>query len=191
MKTSFVLISALMVMSTLDIVSAADRRAPFFRIPVIGFTDLNGIDYIEGFASGLWGTDMRGQWEGCLNGFPTLFEELWDIVKDIFSNLSNPVKLFTNFGRLQKIFNLLIQVVKDGPKDFKDCSLIITEITTGVGFIIKKINFATLTTGLAVNVGTHILQLLTDVAAIFSSLIGWDWFSLGQNEGEILMILFN
>ena len=126
-----------------------------------------------------------------MNGFPTMFEEVYDIFKDIISNITNPVALFTNMGRLQKMFNLVIQIIKDGPKDFKDCSYIVSEITAGVGFIIKKINLATITTGLAVNVTTHILTIVTDVASIFSSLIGWDWFTMGQDEGEIVMLLFN
>ena len=186
-----VLIQTLLVVATLSTITADERRAPLFTIPVIGFTDLNAIDYTEGVASGLWGTDMRGQWSGCLNGFTGMFEEVIDIGKDIFGNITNPAALFTNLSKFQKIFNLIITIVKDGPKDFKQCAGIVDEVTTGVGFIIKKINLATLTTGLAVNVSTHIMGLITDIASMGSAIFGWDWYTLGQDQGEIFMILFN
>ena len=96
MKTQIILLQTLMLCITAS--STVAKRQPFFVMPVMGYTDLDAIDYGEGVASGLFGRDVRGQWDGCIQGFPLLGYEMYVIAKNIITNLSNPVYLLTNFG---------------------------------------------------------------------------------------------
>ena len=67
---------------SLAIVQQVCARNPLFKIPDIGVTDLDIIDFWKGLTDGLWGEDLSNQFEGCLNGWPEFGEAIYDIVTD-------------------------------------------------------------------------------------------------------------
>ena len=85
MKASFAILSIYTVL-----LASVDAREPLFRIPILGFTDIDAIDYGEGYASGFFGKDVRSQWSTCINGFPEIIEEFTD-----FFAVSNNVVIFS------------------------------------------------------------------------------------------------
>ena len=105
--------------------AATTTRKPLFTVPFIGLTDLDMIDYTEGVASGVFKQDVRASWEGCIMGIPTIEQEVQGMVTDLIANFSNLGQLFTNLSKLQALFNLFIDLIKNGPADIKACSDIV------------------------------------------------------------------
>ena len=160
-------------------------------MPILGYTDIDAIDYSEGFASGFFGKDVRDQWNACANGFPTMIMELKDLYDDLSKNFVNPAELFENFGKLQKIVNFIFEIIKNGPKDVKGCQELASEGTNFIAWIVKHISLTTITTGLLANIATHVFDIATDVWAIVTEMFGKNYYQTGKDEGELFKILFD
>ena len=113
------------------------------------------------------------------------------MITDIIANFANIGQIFTNLSKLQKLFNIFIDLIKNGPADIKACSDIVQMGSQSVNWIIKHISLTTLTTGLIANLVANILTIATDGMDITSALFAKDYYRLGKDGGEIFMMLFN
>ena len=189
MKTTFVLIQALLIANVvcLDLTN----RPPLFTIPIFGFTDIDGINFAEGVASGSFGRDLRSQWSGCVMGFPSLIIEMKGLFTDLASTFTNPAEIFSNFSKLQKIANFVFDIIKTGPGDVKGCEELVNEGTQSVAWVVKHISLTTLTTGLLANVLANIFVLATDIWGMVTDLFSKDYYKIGYDGAEIMMLLIN
>ena len=124
----------------------AMARGPLFEIPGIGFTDLDGIAFWNGLNQGLWGEDLSGLYDGCLNGWPDLAEDIRDIVEDAMEIAEKPDEewpqpeegrpdldalypynktVYAILQMVQKLCNLLFDAARQGPRNVASCSLLI------------------------------------------------------------------
>ena len=166
-------------------------RPPLFRIPILGFTDIDAIDYSEGFASGFFGKDVREQWDSCAMGIPNMMLEFKALIDDLSANFVNPAELFENFGKLQKIVNFFFDMIKNGPKDVKGCQELVTETTDFIAWIVKHVSITTVTTGLLANLVSHIFAIVTDVWSIVTEMFSKDYYSIGKDEGDLFTLLLS
>ena len=54
------------------------NRKPMFQF--LGFSDLSVLDWWMGFASGVFGTDVREEWHECLGGPLTMFRDMLSLI---------------------------------------------------------------------------------------------------------------
>ena len=101
-------IQALLVATVVS--TSLTSRSPIFVMPITGWTDLDFIDYAEGFGTGVFNKDVRGQFDECLNGVPLIGEEVYNTYLQLDINFANPFAIFKNFGK--KI--LLLVKIKSG-----------------------------------------------------------------------------
>ena len=124
--TCILMATLLMVCSSLvSVVEATEKRAPLFTVPIIGYTDLDGIDFAEGMGSGLLGKDIREPWDSCLNGIPEILNETYALCKKFVDDLSHPADIFSKPTKFIANFRSIIKIVKEGPKEVKNCALIV------------------------------------------------------------------
>merc|ERR1719313_2589125 len=127
-----ILLALVLCVFTLTTTVEAKKRPPLFVVPIIGFTDVDGIDWFEGLASGAYGKDVRGQWDGCLNGFPTIVGQLINIFEKVLGHIANPLSIIKDPSVFADIFSLGFSMIKEVPKDISDCMSIVGELETGI-----------------------------------------------------------
>ena len=171
-------------------VTATTTRPPLFKVPILGWTDLDFISGAEGFGEGVFGVDVRGQFDQCLNGIPLMIEEIYKTITDL-DLFSNPLAIFKNFDKIKVLVNTIFDLVKEGPEAVKGCTAMWTEGSTAVSWIVKHLNIATVTTNLIANILANLLPLASDVWSLVQDVIGASFYNTGKDSGEIFMVLFN
>ena len=90
---------------------------PSFNL--LGFTSNDTVDLFYGFDEGVFGKDVRGEVNECIMQAPKIGVKLYDLVqKDDLLSLAGIVKFFTDFKSLMELFNMVMDLVKDGPEEF-------------------------------------------------------------------------
>merc|ERR1711924_238478 len=79
-------------------VAATATRPVLFKVPILGWTDVDFENGAEGFASGVFHTDVRGQFDECLNGIPSMATEIYSTFNSL-DILKNPTQVFKNFAK--------------------------------------------------------------------------------------------
>lgn len=167
-----------------------EHRKPMFSI--LGFTDLSILDWSLGFATGIYGRDVKEEWHDCLGGPLIIFRDMMKLVIQFMSqDFTNIMGVLTNFVLLQQIVDLIFRLLKEGPKDIKACGGIYTETSETISFLIKHANPATLLTNVGVNLLTHIFDVLSDIWNLIIATFSFNWYQMGKLTGELTMIIIN
>ena len=85
--------------------------------------------------------------------------------------------------------DLIFKMIKEVPSDIAACGGIYSELTGTVQFAIKHANPATLLTNIGVNLLTHIFDVLSDVWNLVIAMFSFNWFAIGKNVGELIMLI--
>ena len=189
MKPTQRLCALLIVLSTLMVVTAAEKKH-LFKIPIIGLTEESGLELIAGFASGAFGEDQKDKFLGCLEGIPELGINTAEVGLDVVKDIRTPSKLLTA-DEAKKVMNLGTNVVSNGIGDVTDCITVGMDVYKAVFWGIKHFSLTTVTTGLLSNLLAHILDLFTHGFGLVTALFSFNYFKLGQEMGTIFMMLFN
>ena len=113
------------------------------------------------------------------------------VFKKMFEHVSSPAQWISHPNGLIELVNFGFKLIKNGPKDVKDCSQIVVEGQEVITWTIKHISLTTITTGLLANLLGHIFAIVTDIWGLFSALVSHDFFTLGQDTGDLAMQLLN
>ena len=103
---------------------------------------------------------------------------------DILTNLADPSKWPTMIAALMKNLG-------EAPKEFMACTSVGVDLGLFIAWLVKHITIQTVTTSLATNALAHVMGLITDAGSILSSLMSFDFYTLGFDIGEILWLLFD
>merc|ERR1719198_2749986 len=77
------------------------NRKPMWNF--FGITDLSLIDYGVGFATGVYGRDVRQEYHECLGGPLNIFQSIFKLIIDFMSqDFTNLVAVFTNFNMITR-----------------------------------------------------------------------------------------
>ena len=99
-------------MTFVTIVTAFERHAPIFRIPIIGISEQSVYDFGEGWASGWFRMNITEKWGPCIETIPYMAYDAMDILPD--NKIATLTTMSTNLfaGQFTAVFtqveNLLL-----------------------------------------------------------------------------------
>jgi hypothetical protein len=159
---------------------------------LFGFSELSVLDLFMGFASGVFGTNVREEWHECMGGPLTMFRDILKLTMEfIGQDWTNIAGIFSNVSLLTKIAGIVVSIFTELPKSVSACSGVYTEVSSSVNFIIKHINPATLLTNAVTNLLTHILALLSDVWNLLMAMFSMNFYEIGRLSGEMFIMITN
>ena len=128
---------------------------PSFNL--LGFTSNDTVDLFYGFDEGVFGEDVRTEINECVMQAPKIGVKFYEIVdKDDLLTVAGMLKFFTDTKSLMQIFNMIMDLVKDGPEEFQACTNVWTQGSGLVGWVIKHLNPSALLTNIIGNLTTNI-----------------------------------
>ena len=198
MKASFV--SLIFTLAT--VVSAFERGAPHFTIPVVGWSEQSVFDFGEGWASGWFRKNETDNWGPCIEGIPNFILEVVDVVPHdniigdtttLFNNLIAGDFSAISTGAMNKVYakkEKLMHMVTEVPAMGVSCTAVGLDIAALVIFIVKHITIQTVTVSLALNASQNALGLAATAMSMVKDLVTFNFWGIGHGVGEILFYLF-
>ena len=157
---------------------------------ILGFSDLSVLDWWMGFASGVFGTDVREEWHECLGGPLTMLRDMIKLTMEfIGQDWTNIMGVLQNVTLLTRIATIIVSIFTELPKSIKACGGVYAEGTETITFIIKHINPASLLTNVVTNLLTHILQIIGDLWNLVLALFAMNFYELGRLTGELFIMI--
>ena len=128
---------------------------PSFNL--LGFTSNDTVDLFYGFDEGVFGKDVRTEVNECIMQAPEIGMKFYELAKkdDVFS-VAGMIKFFTDFKSLTEMFNLIMDLFKNGSEEFQACTNVYTQATGLTGWVIKHLNISALFTNVLGNLTTNI-----------------------------------
>lgn len=99
--------------STIDLDKDFHDQDPMFDL--LGFTNIDAIDLVEGFASGIYNKDVRGQYNQCIVGLPTFGLKIYNTIMDL--KINSLGDLFKEWSKLMSLATVLTEIVAEAPED--------------------------------------------------------------------------
>lgn len=107
-------------MQTIGNLGRGERGEPQHHF--LGFTEYDLIDYMEGFATGIYHKDVKEEYDMCVLGVPRYAYEIYNISQSIsFSNLFTLSGFEQNFKEVEESITLIMTMVEEGPKELAAC----------------------------------------------------------------------
>lgn len=166
------------------------NRKPMFS--VLGFSELSVLDYWMGFASGVFGKDVREEWNECLGGPLTIIEDILKITFEFMGqDFTNIMGVISNLALLTKIATLIAQIFTELPNSVQACSGVYTEAADTTQFVIKHLNPASLLTNVVANLLTHLLPIIGDVWNLMIAIFSMKFYEIGRLTGALFIMIVN
>merc|ERR1719263_1765434 len=116
---------------------------------------------------------------GCFGGFEGIGIALNNVLLELLSqDLTNIGALFSNVALLQKMVNIIFDMISKGPKDVEACTGVYGEASEGVSFILHHLSPAQIVANLVSNLTTNIFAILSLVWSLFTSVISFQWYNM-------------
>ena len=156
---------------------------------VFGFTSINAIDLTEGFASGIYDKDVRQQYNQCIIGLPTFALKIYAVFEDMqIKSIGDVIK---DFKKLTGLVGVITDIFSEAPEDWEACMDIWDELTGTFKWIMKHLSFSAIFGSLFANLTTHFLKVGKDAWQLVMAMIKKDYYEMGKDFGELIMILFD
>ena len=128
---------------------------PSFNL--LGFTSNDTVDLFYGFDEGVFGKDVRTEVNDCIMQAPKIGVKFYDLMaKDDVFSVAGLVKFFTDFKSLMELFNMVMDLVKDGPEEFQACTNVWTQGSGLIGWGIKHMNPSAILTNVIGNLTSNL-----------------------------------
>ena len=87
------------------------------------------------------------------------------------------------------VFSLLTGLINGG--DINSCSSIFTEGSQVFNFVLHHLDPASLFINVTGNLLTHLFDIFGDVTGIITALFSMNFFNIGKNSGDLIMLIVN
>merc|ERR1719198_10815 len=159
-------------------------------INFMGITEWTIYDYGVGFASGFFKKDMQSEWSECVKGAPEVVNQFQGITAKLADvNWLDIGSIFANFSLWQDLFNIGMDLFRNGPSEFKACSAIVTEFNDFGAFIIKHLDLAQTGINIVTNLGSHFMEIAGSVMSMVSDAAPGHSYELGKDSGSLFISL--
>ena len=159
-------------------------------INFLGFTEWTVYDYGVGFASGFFKKDMQNEWAQCIQGAPDIGKRIYNVGQKVVNqNWLDITNVLMNLSLWQEIFNLGMDVFRQGPADFKACSAIFDEFNQVFAFIVKHLDIAQTGINIVTNLGSHFMEIAGDVMSLMTDSVGGHPYEVGKDTGNLFVTL--
>jgi len=107
----------------------------------LGFTEYDLIDYMEGFATGIYQKDVKEEYDTCVLGVPRYAYEIYNISQSIqISNLFTLSGFEANFQEFEESITLIMTMVEEGPKELAACEQLWSDGANTVNWIMHHLS---------------------------------------------------
>ena len=165
------------------------EQDPLFTIPILNITNFDLFHFAEGFASGIYNRDVRGQYDQCVLGLPNFGLKLYDAM--IGLEITSFADLMGEWSKLMAFIPMIQSMIAEAPEDISACEAIYSEGAETVTWIIHHLSITQMFANILSNVATNIVGLSTDVWMLFSDMLKHDFYKTGKDMGKIIMLLLN
>ena len=156
-------------------------------IGFMGYTLHDGIEFVEGTFSGLLGEDVRETWEKCLVDTSELALEGYNDAADVdIDNISDPS---TDMTLVTNIIQFIMSIIGKVPADIGACTGIFTDIMKIVNFVLHHLSPSQILLNLGSNLLTNSVALIAKAIDIMGKFFSHDFYSVGKDIGESVMLL--
>ncbi len=158
-------------------------------IGFLGYTLLDGVEFAEGVASGLFGEDVRSTWGQCLTDIPKIAMDGYDQVKDV--KIDDPSDIGKDLSQASGLIGWIMSLLGKAPSDFKACPAIYTDSMHGFNWIVHHISLSQMGANVVSNIMANGLKIAGDGWEIVSSFTAHDLYTTGKDLGTVVMLLIN
>ena len=89
------------------------------------------------------------------------------------------------------IITLLSGLFSSGQEDINSCASIYTEGSQVINFVLHHLDPAQLLMNVLGNVVSHLFDILGDLFGLVTAAFSMDFYKIGKNSGELLMMIIN
>ena len=153
----------------------------------MGINNVDALDLVEGFASGIYNKDVRGQFDQCIVGLPTFGFKIYHAIADL--KITNFGDLFKEWTKLTNLIGVVTEIIAEAPEDIQACEDIWGEITGTFNWIMHHLSLTTIFGSIFGNLSTHMIKFASESWALVMDLIKHNFYKFGQDLGIIIMLL--
>ena len=99
--------------------------------------------------------------------------------------------MIKDFKKLTGLVGVITDIFSEAPEDWEACMDIWDELTGTFKWIMKHLSFSAIFGSLFANLTTHFLKVGKDAWKLVMAMIKKDYYEMGKDFGELIMILFD
>ena len=156
----------------------------------MGVTEFSGYELTSGFATGVFHRDVKKEWGHCFKVVPEMIGKVNSIFTQVVGLTTHPDP-FALISIGMSIFTLISGLFSSGQEDINSCTSIYTEASQVINFILHHLDPAQLLMNVLGNVVSHLFDIFGDLFGLVTAIFSMDFFKIGKNSGELLMMIIN
>ena len=170
-------------------IGRGERTEPQYNI--LGFTEYDLIDYVDGFAEGIYQKNVTEEYDTCVLGVPRYAYEIYEISQNIKINSWSLDAIMKNFEEIEESVQLIITMISEAPKEFEACSNLWTDVSETFNWLLHHLSPVQLIGNIFGNLATHMVAFATDTWGLIAALLHHDMYTFGKDLAELIMMLIN